>query len=104
MAHYIWLENLHAWGASVPFKYRPYLSGCCARSPGTVTQRAQDDPMKYYAQTRVVTSESERVSPGSACSQETQSQVKRVQLRKEIVRFQIVILRGSAVSQAGVTL
>lgn len=36
--------------------------------------------LEYYRQTHVVTSGSECLSPGNACSKETESQIKHVQL------------------------
>lgn len=60
--------------------------------------------LKYYIQTHALTSRTECGCPGSVCSKDTACQIKHVQLRTEIVRFQIGMLPGRAVNHEGMTL
>lgn len=60
--------------------------------------------LEYYIQACVVNNTTVCVCPGNPCSKETDCQIRRVQLGTGIVRFQIVMLPGSAVNQEGMTL
>lgn len=70
----------------VVFDYRQWLSGCWTQSCAMVTLRAKltgNVIFQYYIQTHLVTSRTECIPPGSACSKETNSQIMHVQLWKE---------------------